>query len=223
MPERIILIGSGGFGREALDVIEAINESSEVVRWNVGGVIDDAPSDRNLERLHDRGYGHLGSVAHAVATLPASKYVIGVGSPTVRSRLASSLNRAGWEPAVLVHPSARLGSRVVLGNGTVICSGVQLSTNSRLGEHVHLNPSSVVGHDAHLDDFVSVNPGAIISGEVRVGTRTLIGAGAVVLQGLVVGADALVGAAACVTRSVAAYEVVVGVPARPLSRSKAER
>ena len=210
----VVVVGAGGFGREVLDVIEAANAAGAGLR--VLGVVDDAPSDVNLDRLVARGYVHLGPIDTVVAG-SVGAYVLGVGGPAAKRAIAELFDSAGWTPVTVVHPAAVVSPTARIGAGSIVCGGVQLSTNSELGRHVHLNPNTTIGHDAVVGNFASVNPGAIVSGEVRVGDGTLIGAGAVVLQGLDVGAGAVVGASACVTRPVAARATVVGVPARSRS------
>ncbi|MGW9551472.1 acetyltransferase [Citricoccus zhacaiensis] len=209
----VVIVGAGGFGREVADVIDAINRTASVPAWDLLGVHDEAPSQLNLSRLEDRGIPYLGPLPGDGSDRIVS-FVVGIGNPRVREKLADLIEGWGWEPATLVHPAAVLGSAVRLGAGTVICGGVQVSTNVHTGRHVHVNPNATIGHDARLEHFVSVNPAATVSGEVVVGSRTLLGANSIVLQGLTVGADALVGAAACAVREVHPRTTVVGVPAK---------
>jgi sugar O-acyltransferase (sialic acid O-acetyltransferase NeuD family) len=210
----LVVIGAGGFGREALDVVEAMNRAVATPIFDVLGVVDDSPSAVNLDRLARRGVKYLGTVDGWLADSAEAGYVLGVGAPSARQRLDQRLAGAGLEPVTVVHPAAGTGSELRLGAGAVICAGAQVSTNVEIGRQVHLNPNVTIGHDAVLEDYVSVNPGAIVSGECRIGRGTLVGAGAVVLQGLSVGDGSLVGAAACVTRDVPPATTIKGVPAR---------
>ncbi|WP_315107603.1 NeuD/PglB/VioB family sugar acetyltransferase [uncultured Microbacterium sp.] len=212
MPEDIVVIGAGGFGRETLDVIEAINAADHQSRWNVLGVIDDATGGKHLERLDARGYRYLGSIADNSTLLATTRHVTAIGDPTVRAAVDSAIT--GPLASALIHPTAVVGSRTTLGDGVVVCAGAQLSTNLVVGSNVHINPGAIVGHDAVIDELVSINPGAVVSGEVHIERAALVGAGAVILQGLSVGAGSRVGASACVTKNVPAGATVVGVPAR---------
>ena len=175
--------------------------------------MDDGPSELNLERLAARGVAYLGTVEEWLATVERpTRYVLGIGSPEVRRRLVGRLEDAGARPFTAVHPSATFGAQVVVGEGVVVCAGVAVSTNVRLGRHVHVNPNATIGHDAVLGDFVSVNPAAVVSGEVTIGEGTLIGASATVLQQLSVGRGTIVGAGAVVTKAVPDGVVVKGIP-----------
>ena len=55
MPEPLVIVGAGGFGRETVDVVEAINAAQRHARWQLLGVADDSPSTENLARLGARG------------------------------------------------------------------------------------------------------------------------------------------------------------------------
>lgn len=210
----LVVVGAGGFGREALDVVEAANSEGSRPKFELLGVVDTSPSSLNLSRLASRGVSYLGTVEEWLRSGVEFRYLIGVGNPAVRERLDREFQTAGYSAATVVHPAATVGSSVSFGPGSIVCAGVQISTNVAIGRHVHLNPNSTIGHDSVLHDFVSINPSATISGDVVVGSRSLVGASAVVLQGLVLGADALVGASACVVNDVPSGETVKGIPAR---------
>lgn len=206
----LLVIGAGGFGRETLDVANSLGGVYDIL-----GVLDDAPSEINMKRLAQRGVAYLGTVEGWLVRGERAAFAIGIGSPASRRKLADRMEAAGQAAETLVHPSAVIGTAGEIASGSVVCAGVQVSTNVRLGRHVHLNPHSTIGHDAVLEDFVSVNPAATISGECLIGAGALVGAGAVILQGLHVGAASVVGAAACVVHDVPVGATVKGVPAQP--------
>ena len=214
----LVVVGAGGFGRETLDVVEAINRAAAAPTYYVLGVVDDAPSDLALARLAARGAAHLGSIAAWLATRPSADYLIGIGDPATRRTLDEALSAAGLRAATAVHPNAVVGSLCSFGEGTVICAGVQVSTNVHLGRHVHVNPNATIGHDAVIEDFVSINPGATISGDCRLESETYVGSSAVILQGLRTGRSSIIGAAACVIRDVQPRLTLVGVPAKAMTR-----
>lgn len=216
MTEQIVVIGAGGFGRETLDVVEALIEAG--ADYHVAGVVDAGPREVDLERLAARGIRYCGTDEQWLSSAPrATRFIVAIGDPAVRERVADRLRAAGLLPLTVIHPRAVIGSMASIGDGVVVCAGAQVSTNVVLGDHVHLNPGCIIGHDSELASFVSVNPGAIVSGNVMVQPGALLGAGSTVLQGLTVGRDATVGAAACVTKDVVAGTTVVGVPARVLA------
>ncbi|MET0715711.1 MAG: acetyltransferase [Mycetocola sp.] len=223
MTRDLIIIGAGGFGRETLDVVEAMNAIDGQAKYRVVGIVDDALGEVAGARLAARGYAHIGGLDEWLVGDPTADFIIAIGSPAARASIARRVEGPNRRAATLIHPSALIGSEAQIAEGVVVCAGVNISTNVTLGRHVHLNPSAVVGHDAILSDFVSVNPAAVVSGDVVVESCVLIGAGAVVLQGLVVARGTIVGASACVTRNSAPDSVLVGVPARPLALDEASR
>jgi sugar O-acyltransferase (sialic acid O-acetyltransferase NeuD family) len=199
-----------------------MNAAAPVPVWQLLGVVDDGVTDLNRDRLAARGVPFLGTTVDFLSTSDGSvSYVVGIGSPAVRRRVAARFDEAGLAAATLVHPSATCGAVSVLGPGTVVCAGVTISTNVRLGRHVHVNPNATIGHDTVVEDYVSLNPLAGISGDCVIESDVLIGVGGIVLNGLRVGQGATLGGAACAVRDVAPGTTVVGVPARPLERADA--
>ena len=213
MPD-LVIVGAGGFGREALDVHEAMRGAGRHGGLRLVGVVDDAPTADTLDILAARGVPYLGTITEAIARAGSARLVVAVGNPAIRAGIVADLARAGARWATLVHPASTLGVGSTVGAGSVICAGARIGTHVRLGEHNHLNANAVVGHDAVLADLVSINPAACVSGRVRIGSGTLVGANATILQGLAVGENAVLGAAACLTKDLPAHSTAVGVPAR---------
>jgi len=212
--EPVVVIGGGGFGREVLDVIEAINLSQAQPTYEAVGILDDGNPDPAL--LDSYGIRHLGPVSLLSDLASDVGYVIGVGDPRSRRLLDEASMTTGRASPVLIHPTAAVGQRgVVLGPGTIICAHVSITNHIQVGRHVHVNLNSTIGHDAVLDDYVTLSPLVAISGNVHAEAEAFFGTGANVNPGLTIGQGAVVGTGAAVIKSVPAGQTVVGVPAKP--------
>lgn len=200
----LVIVGAGGFGREAYDLAVALNPPARP-RWSsivfatettADTALLDAPLLHGTDAIED-----------------GSEFVVAIGDGAVRRRIATALEARGLTPAVLVHPTAVVGSRVAIGPGSMVCSHVSISTNITIGRHVLLNVNSTVGHDAILDDYATIGPGCAVTGGVRIGVAATLGARCAVIPRLEVGDGSMVPAGSTVVRAVAAG-TTWGMPAR---------
>ena len=204
----ILILGAGGFGREVHDILAASEADDDVV------FIDDGQPDPSL--LAARGVA-LGGSSDDLSRYDGCDYVVAVGSYAARRALVQKAAAAGLKPRSVFHPTATLGECNEIGDGLIMCAHSAVTTNVRLGGHVHLNLCTTVGHDAVLGDYVTVNPGANISGGVVLGEGVTVGTGASIIQGVKVGARTVVGAGAVVVRDLPEDVTAVGAPAKPLA------
>lgn len=212
--QRLVVIGAGGFGREVVDVIEAINldySTTGIEPFEVLGFLDDGEPDLSL--LEPYGLEHLGP-ASALDDMPEDVgYVIGIGSPEIRAQLAERFR--GRPSPALVHPSVTMGREVSIGEGSIICAGTRLTNHIRIGRHVHINLSCTIGHDVTLVDCVTLSPMVAVSGNVTMKDSVFVGTGARINPGLTLHRACVVGTGAAVIRDVLGRSTVVGVPAKP--------
>jgi len=213
----LVIIGTGGHGRETLDIVEAINAQSATFEFL--GFVDERRDNESL--VAARGAHIVGPLASLRAHEQHIRYVIGIGAGATRRRIDRQLTDWGFEAAVLVHPDATIGSVVALGAGAVIAAGARITTNVTLGRHAHVNVNASVSHDCRVADYVTISPGVTVSGNVSIGEGTLMGAGSTVIQNHSIGGWVTVGAGAVVVTDLPDGLVAVGVPARPQPLSAA--
>lgn len=206
----LVIVGAGGLGREVLGLVQALNRVDQGPNF-VGFVCDPEPEPALLSRI---GARWLGSIAHYLNEPMARHFVVGVGDPHDRRSLALRFEEHGLVPATLIHPTASIGPDVIIGDGSIVCSHVSITTNVRLGKHVIVNLNSTIGHDSRILDFVTVSPLVAISGNVAVGECAMLGTGSAVIQKCSIGEESVIGAGAVVISDVNPRETVVGVPGR---------
>jgi sugar O-acyltransferase (sialic acid O-acetyltransferase NeuD family) len=189
-----------------------IRDVEDAQELDLLGFIDDG--EVSAELMERCGTRHLGSTETTFKELPAgTRYIVGIGNGTTRREISAQADAAGLRAYTLIHPLTTVGVDVEIGEGTVICAGVQISSNLRIGRHVNLNPNCNVGHDVEIADFVTVYPLSSISGYVKLRERSTIGATSVINPSVEVGEDAFVASGAAVTDDVPARTLVAGVPA----------
>jgi sugar O-acyltransferase (sialic acid O-acetyltransferase NeuD family) len=217
--QRIAVIGAGGMAREVASTLQAINQIERRFEF-MGYAVSD------LSRLGDRDsrdrvIGDFGWLKRNRSSVDA--LAMGVGSPSVRLRLARDLSSImdGISWPALLHPTAIIDlDSASLGEGCFVGAGVVATVNIILEPFALCNFGCTLGHEARIGRGSVVNPGANISGGVAIGESVLIGTGAQVLQYLRIGSGAIVGAGAVVTCHVPERTTVLGIPARARNESQ---
>lgn len=203
----LVIVGCGGHGRELWSTIRALNDVEPT--WEILGFVDDDP--QHMDRVARLGAPVLGPLAW-LEDHPCD-YALGIGTASVRRRIAEQLATAGCTAATVVHPDALVGPDVELGIGTVVYARSTVTTNVTIGSHVHLNVGCAVQHDSTIGAFVQLSPGVLVNGDCTIGDDVFLGSGAIVTRGCSIGRGARIGAGAVVLSDVPSHVTAVGMPA----------
>ena len=187
--ERIVIVGAGGsWSGDRWHWLQLATLPRSEPIYDVVGVVDDGMPD--LGRLGRLSVPLIGPV-EAVGNLD-TRYVIGIGSPTVRRDVDKRLVAIGAAAAApMVHPLASVGLDVELAPGVIVCAGAIVTTNVRLGRHTHLNLQATVSHDCRIGEYVTVAPMTAISGNVTLEDEVELGTGVSVIPAVTIGRGAM--------------------------------
>jgi len=208
--QRVAIIGSGGFGREVLDVFDALNAVKPT--YDVVGYIVDPEYGAPGE--HVNGKPILGDFDWLAEHKKDVRVICSVGSPELRMPLVKRAQDLGVDFCSIIHPNAIVTRWVTIGIGTVITAGCILTNQIQIGNHAHINLDCTIGHDVVIEDLVTLAPGVHISGNVVLGEGGYIGTGANVIEKRHIGAWSIVGAGTTVVEDVPKNTTVVGVPGK---------
>jgi acetyltransferase-like isoleucine patch superfamily enzyme len=132
-----------------------------------------------------------------------------------RLRFGAAISNRG--DGCVCHWNADLKSpeNIALGNGVVIGLNVSIGALSpvRIGDHVRISRDVMI-ESAGLDFTDGCPPYQHVSLPIVIEEGVWIGARALILGGVTVGAYSVIAAGAVVTRSIPAFSIVAGVPAR---------
>jgi sugar O-acyltransferase (sialic acid O-acetyltransferase NeuD family) len=212
--QKFVIVGAGGFGREVFVWLrDWIAQRVQPDEYEIIGFLDDCPT------VLDR----FGEMPPIISSIDAYQHkdgvalVCAVADPKIKKIIAEKLLVKGARFFSLVHPTAIIGTRVILGEGIVICPHTVLSTDLTIGDFVTVNSATTVGHDTSIGDYSTISGHCDITGGVKLAEGVFMGSHAVVVPKVAIGEYAVVGASSVVIRKVAPGVTVFGVPAKRIS------
>ena len=141
-------------------------------------------------------------------------FVLGVGNPLIRYKMAKLLMQAGGEMEELISPFARIGALGnTIMNGCNIMTGTIITSDVEISEAVLINLNCTIGHDVCIGRYTELSPGVHLSGKTKVGEFSVLGTGAVVIPKVQIGNNVIVAAGSVVTKDVPDNVMIAGAPA----------
>jgi acetyltransferase EpsM len=191
---RVVIVGAGGFGRVALDVLLTGGFGDRLL-----GFYDDAHA---VLPGRIRGYPILGDVEMLKSMLSVEPVhvVVAITDNGARLRIANSLRRLDGRFFTAAHPLAYVSDAAVVGDGCVLAAGAIVHPDASVGSHCYVGPGAVIDRDAEVAAGVWFSAGAVVGPGARVGARAVLGANASIGRKATVEPEAEVGASRHVVR-----------------------
>ena len=208
--DKIVIIGAGGHAREALDIIEALQEDGDSLEC-IGFIVDEK-------------YGKPGTIVNGLPILGDIDWLIrkrnevsvvcAIGDAHLRFRMIKRFEGIDILFRTLLHPKAVIANRTEIGLGCIVQAGCVISNNVIISNHVHINLNCSISHDVSLNDFVQISPGCHISGWVKIDKGCFLGTGANIIDRITLGEWSQIGAGSTIIKHVEPNTTVVGVPGK---------
>ena len=206
--KKLFIIGAGSFGRELESWLHLIPKQER--DWELIGYLDSVQEKGELSYPSD--YKILGNENEY--PLKKNDYVlISIANTIIRENIYNKL-----KDKVLfftfISPQATIGKFNDIGEGSIICPNVVLTTNIILGTGTIVNIGSQIGHDVKIGNFSSLMANVDVAGKCLIGDRVFMGSNSIVIPGKRICNDSKVGAGSVVIRNVPPNITVFGNPAK---------
>lgn len=160
--KRIVILGSGGYGRTVVDVSVQLDYSTII--------LDDADPAHPLSSFSSY-------IDENTSFIPA------FGNNSFRLEWINRIEDNGGNLATLIHPTAYVSPNATITPGTVILPHAIVNTDVVVGKGCIINLGAMVDHGCILEEGVHICLGAIVKGENRIERLSKIEAGEVVERG----------------------------------------
>ncbi len=178
MKEKLLLLGSGGFGRVVLE--HAIKEYD-------CAFLD----DRKIDSVD--GVPVIGTLDELGKFFPEyRKLIVSIGNNQLRQSLYKKAAAIGYSFPNIIVPSAYISPHAKLGEGCVILNNAVVQNGARVGSGTILNAGVELHHDCIIGNCCLIYSNSVVRFNARVGDRVKIGSTVSVSNSAVVPADSII-------------------------------
>lgn len=206
--KHLIIIGAGGLGRTIYDIARECRGFGE--DFVIKGFLDDNVSA--LE-LFDGYPPILGSI-DTYEVQPDDVFTWSIGTVATRKKCCGKIIDKGGEFITLIHNTARIGSNVKIGKGSIIAAYTSIGADACVGNYVLIQAYSIIAHDVKVGDWARIDTHVVCVGGTVIEDEATIYTNSVINHKVVVEKRATVAACSFVIRRVKSGTTVLGNPAK---------
>ena len=193
----LAIYGSGGAGTE---LYEMISVSSLKNHWREILFIDDTKPQ---------------SITHTIKSYPFSDFVNIFNA----EYLYKKVKEAGYSLGKVVSETALVSPSATLSDGVVVLDRSIVSSGAHIGSNTFINGTAIIGHNVDVGPHCLICSFSILAGHAQIGSCSFIGASSCIRDKIVLGDKVVVSMGAIVLKNVESGFVVMGNPARVISKS----
>jgi sugar O-acyltransferase (sialic acid O-acetyltransferase NeuD family) len=201
----VVIISAGGFGRTMMCTANGDPDSGRL--WRVTGFLD------NRAHLIDTAPLPVIGDPFSYQAKPNDRFLCALGDPKMRRKFAEPLVEQGATFLNLC-TGLRGATGIKMGQGCVFDREVQMGVDTRMGDFVIVQSTTVIGYEVSIGSYVTINPFVFIGGGAVIGNDVVINPHATILPGVKIGEGAVIGAGSVVMKNVPPGETVIGNPAK---------
>ena len=142
-------------------------------------------------------------------------FVCSIGGAARRKCMEEIISRGGHF-LTMIHKTARLGTNVEIGEGTVIGAFTTIGADAKVGKCNLIQSYTVVGHDSRIGDWNRIDTHVTLVGGTIVEDETDIHTSAMISHNVTIESNSRVAACSFVIRRVKSGTTVMGNPAKRL-------
>lgn len=209
--------GSGGLGREVVELAKQINSVSK--RWDDIVFIDDYSPEPSKNGIKIFKFSEI-LESYSKEAIEIS---IAIGEPYIRKTLFEKIKDNGYNLATLIHPQVYIPESTEVLQGSTICIYSFVSCNVKIGANVYIQPQTLIGHDCIIEDHSVISPCAALAGSCFVGECTYVGMGVQAKEKSKIGSGSIVGMGSVVINDIPESVIAIGNPARVMKNNDEKR
>lgn len=207
--KHLIIIGAGGMGRTMYDMAcESVGYNET---YDIRGFIDD-----NTYVLD--GFPNYPPILNTIADYHPQTddvFICSIGGSSRRKCMEEIIARGGHF-LTMIHRTARIGTNVQIGEGTIIGAFTTVGADAHIGKCNLIQSYTVIGHDSRIGDWNRIDTHVTLVGGTIVEDETDIHTAAMISHNVTIETQSRVAACSFVIRRVKTGTTVMGNPAKRL-------
>jgi UDP-3-O-[3-hydroxymyristoyl] glucosamine N-acyltransferase len=218
MNEIPLLILGASFSFEVINLIQDINKMNKE-KIKIVGILDDSKKFFNKKIDNIPVLGKI----NEIKKFKKEKINISINSfknRFVQKKLIKKHSLKSSRFLTLIHPTAHIGNKSQIGNGSVIfqfvniVARVKIKSNTRINPFTSITPGCVIGNNCSISHGVKIGVNSKIGDECFLGTGSTIGENVSLASGTMLCENSYANKSSNTTNC-----VLLGNPARTIGRS----